>query len=118
MQTHGVNNAMALKAAPIWWLLSGNPQDRAAFTQQLQELDRYQGLPNGMFSGDEHFAGRDLFHGLVRVEAPATDETLAQADAISRHLLAERAPMSNDPRADRLLYGIHDVERFLRAQGA
>jgi hypothetical protein len=37
---------------------------------------------------------------------------------LSRHLLAERAPLANDARADRLLYGIHDVERFLRAQGA
>lgn len=64
------------------------------------------------------FAGRDLFHGLVRVEASATDRTRALADMISRHLLAERAPLSNDPRADRLLYGIHDVERFLAAQGA
>lgn len=63
------------------------------------------------------FAGRDLFHGLVRIEAPATDETRARADTISRHLLAERAPLSNDPRADRLLYGIHDVEQYLRAQG-
>lgn len=63
------------------------------------------------------FAGQDLFHGLVRIEAAATDETVAQADRLSRHLMAERAPRSADPRADRLLYGIHDVERFLRAQG-
>lgn len=63
-------------------------------------------------------AGRDLFHGLVRIEAPATEETLANVDLISRHLLAERAPLSNDPRSDRLLYGIHDVERYLGAQGA
>jgi hypothetical protein len=60
--------------------------------------------------------GRDLFHGLVRIEAPATEATLARADELSRFLLAERAPLSNDPRADRLLYGIHDVERYLGAQ--
>jgi|CXWL01.1.fsa_nt_gi hypothetical protein len=63
------------------------------------------------------FAGRDLFHGLVRIEAAATDATRAAVDTLSRHLLAERAPLAADPRADRLLYGIHDVERFLRAQG-
>jgi hypothetical protein len=63
------------------------------------------------------FAGRDLFHGLVRIEAPATEATRDLVDALSRHLLAERAPLAADPRADRLLYGIHDVERFLRAQG-
>jgi hypothetical protein len=64
MQTHGVNNAMALKAAPIWWLLTGDPKDRAALATQLAQLDRYHGLPNGMFSGDEHFAGRDPSQGL------------------------------------------------------
>lgn len=60
--------------------------------------------------------GRDLFHGLVRIEAPATEETLSRADAWSRGLLAERTPLSADRRADRLLYGIHDVERYLRAR--
>jgi hypothetical protein len=64
------------------------------------------------------FTGRDLFYGLVRVEATATEATLAAADAISRHLLAERAPLADDRRADRLLYGIHDVERYLRARRA
>jgi hypothetical protein len=60
--------------------------------------------------------GKDLFHGLLRIEAPATAHTLAHADAWSRHLLAERAPLAADRRADRLLYGIHDVERYLRAR--
>lgn len=60
--------------------------------------------------------GEDLFHGLVRVEAAATQETLDRVDELSRALLAERAPLPNDPRADRLLYGIHDVERWLHAK--
>lgn len=64
MQTHGVNNAMALKVAPIWWLVSGNEGDRSALGRQLAMLDRYHGLPNGMFSGDEHFAGRDPSQGI------------------------------------------------------
>jgi hypothetical protein len=64
MQTHGVNNAMALKVAPIWWLLSGSESDRSALGRQLAMLDRYHGLPNGMFSGDEHFAGRDPSQGI------------------------------------------------------
>ncbi|MEP6590063.1 MAG: hypothetical protein ABJC19_02665 [Gemmatimonadota bacterium] len=63
------------------------------------------------------FVGRDLFHGLIRVEVAATAGALARATPLSRHLLAERAPLSNDSRADRLLYGVHDVERYLRAQG-
>lgn len=64
MQTHGVNNAMALKAAPVWWLLTGSESDRSSLARQLAMLDRYQGLPNGMFSGDEHFAGRDPSQGI------------------------------------------------------
>lgn len=61
--------------------------------------------------------GKDLLFGLVRVEmAPGPDAT-GRADQISRWLLSERAPLSTpDARWDRLLYGIHDVERFLRSQ--
>ena len=64
MQTHGVNNAMALKAAPVWWLVSGASQDRAGLDRQLAMLDKYHGLPNGMFSGDEHLAGPDPSQGI------------------------------------------------------
>lgn len=63
MQTHGVNNAMALKAAPVWWLLSGQASDRAELNGQLAMLDKYHGLPNGMFSADEHLAGPDPSQG-------------------------------------------------------
>jgi hypothetical protein len=64
MQTHGVNNAMALKVAPIWWLLAGGSELSKALDQQLSLLGRYHGLPNGMFSGDEHFAGLDPSQGI------------------------------------------------------
>ncbi len=73
MQTHGVNNAMALKAAPLWYLLTGTAADRSAFYQQMSMLDKYQGLPNGMFSGDEHFAGIDPSQG---IELCAVVETM------------------------------------------
>ncbi|HSE26694.1 MAG TPA: hypothetical protein VLA95_00585 [Gemmatimonadales bacterium] len=60
--------------------------------------------------------GRDLLHGLVRVEACPGAGTLAAADRVSRWLLAERTPIAGtDRRWDRLLYGIHEVERALRA---
>ena len=62
--------------------------------------------------------GKDLLHGLVRIEATASPETLARADQLSRWLLAERAPVSTpDPRWDRLLYGIRAVEEYLVASG-
>jgi hypothetical protein len=60
---------------------------------------------------------RDLFHGLVRVEVAPANGGTASADLLSRRLLAERAPLSTpDPRWDRLLYGIHSVEQYLRAR--
>ena len=64
MQTHGVNNAMALKSSPVWWLITDDASDRAALDRQLALLDKYHGLPNGMFSGDEHLAGIDPSQGI------------------------------------------------------
>ena len=60
---------------------------------------------------------RDLFHGLVRVDVAPANGGTESADLLSRRLLAERAPLSTpDPRWDRLLYGIHSVEQYLRAR--
>jgi hypothetical protein len=60
--------------------------------------------------------GKDVFHGLVRVEVAPDNATSDLADRLSRRLLAERAPISTpDHRWDRLVYGIHSVERYLRA---
>jgi hypothetical protein len=61
--------------------------------------------------------GKDLLHGLIRVEVAPDNGTPQWADMISRWLLAERAPLSApDRRWDRLLYGIHSVEQYLRAR--
>lgn len=61
--------------------------------------------------------GNDLLYGLLRIEARAHDATLAAAPVVSAWLLAERAPLSTpDPRFDRLLYPIHDVETYLRSR--
>ena len=60
--------------------------------------------------------GKDVFHGLVRVQVAPDNGTPAMADLLSRRLVAERAPLSTpDHRWDRLLYGIHSVETYLRA---
>jgi hypothetical protein len=60
--------------------------------------------------------GKDVFYGLVRIEVAPENGRPDLADLLSRRLLAERAPLSTpDPRWDRLLYGIHAVERHLRA---
>jgi len=63
LANHGVNNAMALKAAAVWWLLSGEKKDREGLDQMLGALDRYHGQPSGMFSSDEHYAGLDPSQG-------------------------------------------------------
>lgn len=63
LATHGVNNGQAIKAAPVWSVISNQPNDRAAIHQMLSALDTYHGLPNGMFSCDEHLAGRNPSQG-------------------------------------------------------
>ncbi len=63
LASHGVNNGQALKAAPVWSVVSGHEADRQGLTEMLGKLDQYHGLPNGMFSCDEHFAGRNPSQG-------------------------------------------------------
>jgi Beta-L-arabinofuranosidase, GH127 middle domain/Beta-L-arabinofuranosidase, GH127 catalytic domain len=63
LATHGVNTAMALKAAAVWWLVTGEKGDRASLYQMLEALDKYHGQPTGIFSADEHLAGRDPSQG-------------------------------------------------------
>lgn len=63
LATHVVNNAMALKTAGEWWLVSRDDSDRTAVRRQLDQMDRYHLLPNGVHSGDEHYAGRNPSQG-------------------------------------------------------
>ena len=63
LSTHGVNNGQAIKTGPVWSIVSGSAADRSAVLKMIAELDKYHGLPNGMFSCDEHFAGPDPSQG-------------------------------------------------------
>ena len=63
LATHGVNNGQAVKTGPMWSLVSGKPQDNRAAAIMIAALDKYHGLPNGMFSCDEHLAGLDPSQG-------------------------------------------------------
>jgi DUF1680 family protein len=63
MATHGVNNAQAVKTGALWSRISGSPSDRQAVRKMISALDQYHGLPNGMFSCDEHLAGRNPSQG-------------------------------------------------------
>jgi hypothetical protein len=61
--------------------------------------------------------GRDPMWGLVRVEVAAGHADItARADEVSRWILAETSPVSlPDGRWDKMVYGVHDCEEFLRA---
>jgi hypothetical protein len=60
--------------------------------------------------------GRDALFSLVRVEAACSDDVASRADELSRWLIAEGAPLAlPDSRWDKVAYGIHDTEEFLRA---
>ena len=63
LSTHGVNNGQAIKTGPVWSQVSGSTVDRNAVLRMIAELNKYDGLPNGMFSCDEHLAGLDPSQG-------------------------------------------------------
>jgi hypothetical protein len=127
----------SLTESPAW---SSDPRtvgiskSHATLPFEGADLDRYLRLPCGhrssLYAPETRsltpvhawalrlwpWEGKDLFHGFVRVEVAPAIGTPALADQLSRWLLAERAPVSApDARWDRLLYGIHSVESYLRA---
>jgi len=63
LATHGVNNGQAVKTGAVWSQVSGLESDRHAALKMISELNTYHGLPNGMFSCDEHLAGLDPSQG-------------------------------------------------------
>ncbi len=79
LETHVVNSAMAIKACGIAYVQSGQEQDRMGIYRTLEMLDTCHGQANGMFSGDEHYAGRNPSQGTelcAVVEAMFSLETL------------------------------------------
>jgi hypothetical protein len=82
-RVHGVNIAMSIKSSPVWSLVSGNARDRDAVHHQLKMLDTYHGLPNGMFSADEHLAGRNPSQGTELCTVVETMYSLEVALAIT-----------------------------------
>ena len=83
LATHGVNNGQAIKTGPVWYRVSGTAEDRDGALQMIHELERYHGLPNGMFSCDEHLAGRDPSHGSELCTVVESMFSLEQALAIT-----------------------------------
>ncbi len=83
LSAHGVNNAMGIKAMPLWSLVSRDEGDRSAVFNQLKVLDEYHGLPIGIFSADEHFAGRSPSQGVELCAVVETMYSLEQALALT-----------------------------------
>ena len=127
----------ALSDSPVWAAdrrMIGVSKSHATLPFDGPDLERFLRLPAGhrtsIYAPETRslapvrqwalrlwpWEGKDVFHGLVRVEVAPDNATPELADTISRRLLAERAPISApDHRWDRLVYGIHSVERYLRA---
>ena len=83
LSAHGVNNAMGIKSMPLWSLISHDEDDRQAVFNQLKVLDEYHGLPMGIFSADEHFAGRSPSQGVELCAVVETMYSLEQALAVT-----------------------------------
>ena len=63
LKTHVVNNAMAVKTPAVWYTQSGDALDRASVYKTLETLDTHHGSVTGVFTGDEHYAGKDPSQG-------------------------------------------------------
>jgi hypothetical protein len=60
---HGVNTAMATKAAALSWRLDQRAADRGFAGHMLDVLDQYHGQVTGMFAADECLAGKNPLQG-------------------------------------------------------
>ncbi len=63
LDNHGVNNGMGLKFGGMRFRRSIDPKDRDAVFTMLDALDRYHGQATGVFTCDEHYAGRSPSQG-------------------------------------------------------
>ncbi|MFX0074410.1 MAG: beta-L-arabinofuranosidase domain-containing protein [Candidatus Hermodarchaeota archaeon] len=63
LRSHVVNNAMGVKASTVWSRQSGSEYDKQTFLAAIQTLEKYHGQATGMFSGDEHLAGKNPSQG-------------------------------------------------------
>jgi hypothetical protein len=61
---HVVNVAMAVKEPALRWAVDGDDRHRRAVYTALEQLDRWHGQAQGMFSGDEWLAGPDPSQGV------------------------------------------------------
>ncbi len=60
---HVVNVAMGIKLPALFYLYTGEERYKKAVKSAIENLTRYHGVANGMFTGDEHLSGRDPSQG-------------------------------------------------------
>jgi hypothetical protein len=87
LDTHGVNTGMALKYSGIRYMLTGDPRDKNAVFTMLELLDKYHGQASGIFTCDEHLAGRSPSQGTelcTVVEAMYSLECLSAVNGDAR----------------------------------
>jgi len=63
METHVVNNAMGVKAPAVQYRQHGDDAYREAVFDGIANLDRFHGQATGLFTGDEHFSGKNPSQG-------------------------------------------------------
>ena len=63
MHTHVVNNGMGVKAPGVQYLLTGWQEHKDGAEKALEMLDTYHGTAAGIFTGDEHYAGKNPTQG-------------------------------------------------------
>lgn len=80
LENHGVNTGMGLKYGGVRYRLTGDAKDQGSVFPMLDLLDRYHGQATGIFTCDEHLAGRSPSQGTelcTVVEAMYSLEVLA-----------------------------------------
>lgn len=60
---HVVNVAMGIKLPALLYLYTGEEKYKKAVRLGIENLTKYHGVANGMFTGDEHLSGRDPSQG-------------------------------------------------------
>ncbi|MFG1625672.1 beta-L-arabinofuranosidase domain-containing protein [Kribbella sp. NPDC049227] len=93
LSSHGVNVAMGLKAMPVWQRHDTSVDQQARLLHLIAQLDACHGQANGLFSCDEHLAGRHPSQG---TETCTVVEYLASLEVA----LESFGPV--EPLADRL----------------
>ena len=61
--THVVNNAMGVKTPAVAWEITGWNEHHDTAWHAIKRLDQYHGTAVGVFTGDEHYAGKDPTQG-------------------------------------------------------